>query len=67
MMSYGYPFDWEYQGREQILFVAERDVHERLLLAYGVPRLPPQVRITAARGDRRAGETQVEQRRLMNL
>jgi hypothetical protein len=62
-----YPFDWEYQGREQILFVAERDVHERMLLAYGVPRLPPQVRIAAARGDRRAGETQVEQRRLMNL
>ncbi len=62
-----YPFDWEYQGREQILFVAERDVHERLLLAYGVPRLPPQVRIAAARGDQRASEAQVEQRRMMNL
>jgi hypothetical protein len=55
-----YPFDWEYPGREQIRFVAERDVHERLLWAYGVPRLPPEVRVAAAHGDRRAGEATIE-------
>ncbi len=57
-----YPFDWEYQGREQTLFVAERDLHERTLLAYGIPRLPPAVRIAQARGDRRAGESRLESR-----
>lgn len=57
-----YPIDWEYPGREQILFVAERDVHEGLLRAYGVPRLPPQVRVSEAHGDPRAGEAMVEAR-----
>jgi hypothetical protein len=51
-----YPFDWRYPAREQIVFVSERDAHEGLLEAYGVPRLPPSVRVTAARGDPRAGE-----------
>ncbi|HEX3517801.1 MAG TPA: replication-relaxation family protein [Solirubrobacteraceae bacterium] len=51
-----YPFDWEYQGREQTLFVPERDVHEGLLLAYRIPSLPPAVRVTAAQGDPRAAE-----------
>jgi DNA-binding transcriptional ArsR family regulator len=51
-----YPFDWEYQGREQTLFVPERDVHEGLLLAYRIPRLPPAVRVAAAQGDPRAAE-----------
>jgi Replication-relaxation len=51
-----YPFDWEYPARERILFVAERDVHEGLACAYGVPRLPPAVRVAAADGDPRAGE-----------
>jgi Replication-relaxation len=55
-----YPFDWQYPGREQIRFVAERDVHEGLLCAYGVPRLPPEVRIAAAHGDPRAGEATIE-------
>jgi hypothetical protein len=55
-----YPLDWEYLGRERILFVAERDVHERLLHGYAVPRLPPEVRVTAAHGDPRAGESLVE-------
>jgi hypothetical protein len=55
-----YPFDWEYPGREQIRFVAERDVHEGLLRAYGVPRLPPEVRVAAAHGDPRAGEATIE-------
>ena len=57
-----YPFDWEYPGRERILFASERDVHEGLLRAYGVSRLPPEVRVTVAHGDPRAGEAVVEAR-----
>jgi hypothetical protein len=57
-----YPHDWEYLGRERILFVAERDVHEGLLRAYGVPPLPPEVRVSVARGDPRAGEAAAEPR-----
>jgi hypothetical protein len=49
-----YPADWEYPGRDGILFVAERDVHEGRLHGYGVPRLPPQVRVSVAHGDPRA-------------
>jgi hypothetical protein len=60
-----YPADWEYPGRERILFVAERDVHEGLLSAYGVPRLPPEVRISLAHGDLRAGEAAVQTRTLI--
>ena len=59
-----YPADWEYPGRERILFAAERDVHEGLLRAYGVPRLPPEVRVSAAHGDPRAGEATVESREI---
>jgi Replication-relaxation len=57
-----YPFDWEYPGRERMLFAAERDVHEGLLRAFGVPRLPPEVRVTVAHGDPRASEATVEAR-----
>jgi Replication-relaxation len=60
-----YPFDWEYPGRERILFASERDAHEGLLRAYGVPRLPPEVRVTAAHGDPRAGERMVEAREIL--
>jgi hypothetical protein len=60
-----YPFNWEYPGRERILFVSERDVHEGLLSAYGVPRLPAEVRVAASRGDPRAGETLVERRAIL--
>jgi Replication-relaxation len=60
-----YPFDWEYPGRQRILFASERDVHERLLDAYGVPRLPPDVRVAAAHGDPRARETSVERRTIL--
>jgi hypothetical protein len=42
-----HPQDWEYPGRAAILFAAERDVHEGLLLAYGVHPLPPAVRAGA--------------------
>jgi hypothetical protein len=59
-----YPFDWDYPGRERITFASERDVHEGLLRAYGVPRLPPDVRISAAHGDPRAGEAAAESREL---
>jgi len=57
-----YPVDWEYPGRERILFAAERDMHEGLVRAYGVPRLPPEVRVTVAHGDPRAREAAAEAR-----
>jgi hypothetical protein len=59
-----YPLEWEYPGRERVLFVAERDAHEGFLRGYGVPRLPPQVRVSAAHGDPRAGEATVESREI---
>jgi hypothetical protein len=55
-----YPLDWEYPGRERIVFVAERDAHEHLLCGYAVPGLPPDVRVTAAHGDPRAGAAAAE-------
>ncbi len=60
-----YPVDWEYPGRERTLFVAERDAHEGLLRAYGIPRLPPEVRVSAAHGDPRAGEAVAEPREML--
>jgi hypothetical protein len=62
-----YPFDWEYPGRESILFVSERDVHEGLSCAYGVPRLPPDVRVSAAQGDARAAEALAEPRDVLGI
>jgi hypothetical protein len=59
-----YPFDWEYPGRERVLYVAERDAHEGLLRGYGVPRLPPAVRLHANQGDPRAQMTAAEAREL---
>jgi hypothetical protein len=61
-----YPFDWEYLGRERTLFVSERDVHEGLMRAYGVPRLPPAVRVTEAHGDPRAGEASAQSREIVS-
>ncbi|HWX74678.1 MAG TPA: replication-relaxation family protein, partial [Solirubrobacteraceae bacterium] len=60
-----YPFDWLYPGREGMLFVSERDAHEGLLCALGAPRLPPEVRVSAASGDPSAGEASAEPRRLL--
>ena len=57
-----YPHDWDYPGRERIVFACERDAHEGFADCYGVPRLPPPVRATAAHGDPRAGETNIEHR-----
>jgi hypothetical protein len=51
-----YPVDWKYPGREGIMFVCERDVHEGNLLAYRVPGLPPDLRQAASQGDPRARE-----------
>lgn len=59
-----YPADWEYPGREGVTFVAERDVHEGSLHGYGVPRLPPEVRVSVAHGDPRARESAVQAREL---
>ena len=52
-----YPADWEYSGREGVMFVAERDVYEGRLRGYRVPRLPPEVRVSIAHGDPRARES----------
>jgi hypothetical protein len=57
-----YPSDWDYPGRERILYAAERDAHDGLLHAWGLPRLPPDVRVAAAGGDPRARAPLVEQR-----
>ncbi|MEA2333910.1 MAG: hypothetical protein QOG40_400, partial [Solirubrobacteraceae bacterium] len=59
-----YPFDWEYPGRERVLFVAERDVHEGMRCAFGVRRLPPSARVAEAHGDPQAGGTSVHAREL---
>ncbi len=60
-----YSFDWEYPGRERVVFVAERDAHEKVLAGYGVPRLPPAVRVAAAHGDPRVGQATFEPRGLL--
>ncbi len=39
-----YPSAWDYTGRRLTLFAAERDLHEGLPCAWGVPALPPAVR-----------------------
>ena len=39
-------------------------MHEGRLCAYGVPRLPPEVRVSVARGDPRAGEASAERREI---
>jgi hypothetical protein len=59
-----YPASWEYSGRERIVYVAERDVHQGLPCAWGVPRLPPDVRVADTQGDPRARDPVVEQRDL---
>ena len=56
-----YPQDWEYQGRSNILFAAERDAHEALLQGWCVPALPPGVRI-AMDGNSRRREPLIEPR-----
>jgi hypothetical protein len=60
-----YPFDWEYPGREAVVFAAERDIHEGITEAYGVPALPPQVRMSAAHNDPSAGRATARRRELV--
>lgn len=59
-----YPADWEYPGRERIFYAAERDVHHGSLSAWGLPRLPPEVRVAAASGDPRSRDPSLEVRDL---
>ena len=61
-----YPFDWDYPARESILFASERDMHEGISRAYGVPRLPPEVRVAAAQGDGRAGQAVAEPKDILD-
>jgi protein involved in plasmid replication-relaxation len=61
-----HPHEWEYPGRAGIVFASERDAHEGLLLAYGVPSLPPAVRSTLANGDPRAREAAIVPRELLS-
>jgi len=60
-----YPADWDYPGRARILFVSERDAHDGLARAYGVPPLPPDVRIAVAHGDPRAGAATAQPREIL--
>ncbi len=60
-----HPYEWEYPGRAGIVFASERDAHEGLLLAYGVPSLPPAVRSDLADGDPRAREATIVPRELL--
>jgi hypothetical protein len=39
-----YPHNWDYAGRKQMVFAAERDAHEGNCWAWGVPVLPSHVR-----------------------
>jgi hypothetical protein len=55
-----HPQDWEYQGRNRILFVAERDAHQGLLQGWRTPALPPDVRIAAMGGDPRGRDPFIE-------
>jgi hypothetical protein len=66
--AYGgeYPSEWRYLGRERMVFVAERDIHEGRLVAYALPSLPPEVRVAGADGDRSARACHPRQRPLMD-
>ena len=62
--AYGgeYASEWDYPGRQRMLFVAERDAHEGRMAGYTLPALPPDVRVTAANGDRSAAACHPRQR-----
>lgn len=59
-----YPADWEYPGRDRVFYAAERDIHYGSLLAWGLSRLPPEVRVVAAGGDPRARDPSLEAQKL---
>ena len=62
--AYGgeYASEWDYPGRQRMLFVAERDAHEGRMAGYTLPALPPDVRVVAASGDRSAAACHPRQR-----
>jgi hypothetical protein len=60
------PKEWEYTGREHILFAAERDVHERLLGTYAVQGVPPQARVGES-GREQAREPAIETRSMARI
>lgn len=62
-----YPHDWDYSGRSRILFASERDAHEGLMRAYGVPRVPPAVRIAPGGGSAEGGARSAELRDVLDL
>ena len=59
-----YPAEWQYTGRERILFAAERDAHAGCLAACGVDPLPPLVRAEQAGGDPAARVAEPREREL---
>lgn len=58
------PLAWEYAARRQILFAAERDIHEGSPRAWGLPALPPALRVQQADGDPLAAESAVQVREI---
>lgn len=62
-----YPHDWDYSGRSRILFASERDAHEGLMRAYGLPRVPPAVRLAPGGGGAEDGECSAELRDVLGL
>lgn len=58
-----YPGEWQYPGRDAIVFLAERDAHEGTLVGYAVPSLPPEVRVQRSGGDpaQRAAEPRLRE------
>ena len=67
--AYGgeYASEWDYPGRQRMLFVAERDAHEGRMAGYTLPGLPPDVRVTAANGDRSAAACHPRQRLIADV
>jgi hypothetical protein len=66
--AYGgeYASEWDYPGRQRMFFVAERDAHEGRVAGYGLPSLPPEVRVAAANGERSATACHPRQRRIVD-
>ncbi len=53
-----YAQNWDFIGRQSLVFVAERDAHEGDLSGFGIPALPPDVRASLA-DEESAGEARV--------
>ncbi|HEX4466449.1 MAG TPA: hypothetical protein VH025_04630, partial [Solirubrobacteraceae bacterium] len=59
-----HPCDWEYRGRERIVFVAERDIHEGVRSAFAVDPLPAAVRSSLTEGEASAEQPRTRVREL---